>query len=163
MSTETKMVTPQHLTSLQLLYQIQKTYVLLDDYDQTILERFGLNSSQYRALLLFDQERGKRLTTISERLLLSKSTITRVIDELEENGWVERIPDPEDRRAQRVVLTPRGLQKRNQVCAAHQQALSELFHPLSSNEKECLEELLAKLCNYLQTSLDQQSIAELSL
>ncbi len=163
MSTETKAVTPQHLTSLQLLYQIQKTYVLLDDYDQTILERFGLNSSQYRSLLLFDQERGKRLTTISERLLLSKSTITRIIDELEESGWVERIPDPDDRRAQRVVLTPSGLHKRNQVCAAHQRALSELFHPLTANEKECLEELLAKLCNYLQTSLDQHSIVELSI
>ncbi len=46
------------------------------------------------------------MTVLGERLMLSKSTITRIVDQLEERSWVRRIPDPVDRRAQDVILTP---------------------------------------------------------
>lgn len=143
------------LMASQMLYRwIQKAYVLFDDYDRQTLERFQLNTSQYRTLLLFDEEGGKRLTTISKRLLLSKSTITRVIDELEDRGWVERIPDPEDRRAQRVVLTPDGIQKRREICEAHRQALDEVFQHFSESDRENFDSLLKNLCSSLQGTLN---------
>jgi hypothetical protein len=43
------------LVASQMLYRwIQKAYVLFDDYDRLSLERFQLNTSQYRTLLLFE-------------------------------------------------------------------------------------------------------------
>lgn len=142
------------LVASQMLYRwIQKAYVLFDDYDRRSLERFQLNTSQYRTLLLFENEEGKRLTTISDRLLLSKSTITRVIDELEDRGWVERVPDPEDRRAQRVVLTAEGRRKRLKICRAHQQALEDVFQRFSDRQQEDLDSLMQNLCQSLRLSI----------
>lgn len=141
-------------TSREHYQWIQKVYVMLDDYDRMILEEYHLNTSQYRTLLLLDDERGERLTTISDRLLLSKSTITRVIDELEYRNWVKRIPDPEDRRALRVVLTPLGLKKKKIVCDAHQQALDEVFQTLDRHQQEQLDGLLKSLYSCLQLSMD---------
>ena len=143
------------LEPAQIHYQwIQRVYVLLDDYDRVILEKHNLNKSEYRTLLLLDQSPGKRLTTISEKLLLSKSTITRVIDVLEGRGWVERIPDHVDRRALRVVLTAEGARRRDHVYQVHQRALDEIFQALDEGERESLDHLLKSLFTCLKSSMN---------
>ena len=144
---------PQKLSSLLLYRYIQNVYVLIDDYDRQVLDRFGLNTSQYRTLLHIEDTQGERLTTISDRLLLSKSTVTRVIDELEERQWVQRLADPEDRRAQRVVLTESGMGKREEIKAVHQKALDDVFRQFSPEEKKQLDDLLRDLTRHLETTL----------
>lgn len=139
----------------QLNYQwIQKVYVSLDDYDRRILEESGLTTSEFRTLLSLDEREGERLTAISERLLLSKSTITRVIDQLEERTWVERIPDPNDRRALRVVLTEKGVEERQRISRAHHLALSQVFQQLEEEERKNLCLILCSLFEILQDSLN---------
>lgn len=146
---------PSHNMSSILLYRyIQNVYVLMDDYDRHVLDRFGLNTSQYRTLLHIEQDQGERLTTISDRLLLSKSTVTRVIDELEERQWVKRLADPEDRRAQRVILTEFGIDKREEIKTVHKKALDGVFEQFSENEKKQLDVLLKDLSKHLETSLN---------
>lgn len=133
-------------TRLHQHYQlIQDLYVLIDDFDRQLLGEFDLNASQYRLLMQLDLEPGQRLTTLSDRLLLSKSTITRAVDQLEAIGWVERIADPDDRRAQRVVLTPAGVERRYEIAAAHKRLFDELFHVLTQDEQRQLKLLLGKL------------------
>jgi len=144
----------QNSSSLLLYRYIQNVYVLMDDYDRQVLDRFGLNTSQYRTLLHIEEKHGKRLTTISDRLLLSKSTITRVIDELEERQWVQRLADPEDRRAQRVILTKSGIDKREEIKAIHKKALDDVFTQFSTNEKKQLDDLLKDLSRHLESSLN---------
>jgi len=145
----------------QMLYRlIQKVYVLLDDYDRKTLERFELNSSQYRTLIFLGEKGGERLTTISNRLLLSKSSITRIIDDLEDREWVKRIPDPEDRRALRVVLTPNGARRRQQIINEHREAMDDIFQQFSLEEREELDRLLGKLFVYLQEGLDGNLLRE---
>jgi DNA-binding MarR family transcriptional regulator len=51
---------------------------------------------------------GARATDLSARSARSKQTVTRLIDELEQLGYVERQPDPQDRRGKIVVLTDFG-------------------------------------------------------
>lgn len=139
----------------QLNYQwIQKVYVSLDDYDRRILEESGLTPSVFRTLLSLDEREGEQLTAISERLLLSKSTITRVIDQLEERTWVKRIPDPNDRRALRVVLTEKGVEERQRISRAHHQALSQVFQQLEEEESKNLSMILSSLFEILQDSLN---------
>lgn len=142
-------------SSSQQNYQwIQKVYVSLDDYDRQILKESGLSNSEYRTLAILDRQEGERLTAISERLLLSKSTITRVIDGLEDRGWVERIPDPHDRRALRVVLTDKGAAERQRISWAHQEALDQVFQHLEEREQEYLRVILCSLFEILQDSLN---------
>jgi DNA-binding MarR family transcriptional regulator len=51
---------------------------------------------------------GARLTDLAERARLTKQSVGEIVTNLEELGYVERVPDPEDKRAKLVRLTPRG-------------------------------------------------------
>jgi DNA-binding MarR family transcriptional regulator len=55
-----------------------------------------------------DIEGGTRLTTIAARANITPQAVGELVDDLERLGYVVRQPDPDDRRAKRVVLTKRG-------------------------------------------------------
>lgn len=54
------------------------------------------------------KEQGLRLTEIAERGNMTKQSAGEVVDDLVARGYVERVPDPDDRRAKLVRLTERG-------------------------------------------------------
>src|SRR5918998_3837695 len=51
---------------------------------------------------------GDRLTALAERARMTKQAVGEVVSELEELGYVERVPDPDDGRAKIIRLTERG-------------------------------------------------------
>jgi DNA-binding MarR family transcriptional regulator len=55
-----------------------------------------------------DLEHGSRLTELAERSRLTKQAVGEAVAELEQKGYVERVPDPLDGRAKIIKLTPRG-------------------------------------------------------
>jgi DNA-binding MarR family transcriptional regulator len=57
-----------------------------------------------------DVEHGSRLTDLAERAGLTKQAVGEAVAELERLGYLERVPDPRDRRAKIIKLTPRGLE-----------------------------------------------------
>lgn len=136
---------------------IHDIYVLLDDGDRRVLSSFNLTTSQYGVLHLLDAEESHRLTTLSERLLCARSTITRIIDQLENDGLVRRIDDSEDRRAQRVVLTAEGLERLNRARANHEDSLERRMSILSAAEHQQLQSLLARLRDGLSAQLEEEN------
>jgi len=129
-------------------------YVLLDDGDHRVLAAFDLTPSQYAVLLLLDVHEGSRLTTVSDRLLLARSTITRIVDQLEKAGLVQRNSDPDDRRAQRVNLTAEGEARRKAAQEAHDQSVERRLSTLESAEQEQLRDLLDELRQSLRDQLE---------
>lgn len=124
-------------------------YVFLDAGDTVVLTEFQLSPTQYRLLFLLDATQGQNLIRLAERMLVARSTITRLIDQMEAKGLVQRVSDPNDRRAQRVALTPKGTSVRSQAFAAHEASLLQRFKVLTPHEQEALRGLLAKLRNSL--------------
>ncbi|MBI2892506.1 MAG: MarR family transcriptional regulator [Deltaproteobacteria bacterium] len=59
-------------------------------------------------LLSLWQEDGQKTTELGRRAGLEPSTMTGLLDRMERDALIERVADPDDRRAQRVRLTPRG-------------------------------------------------------
>jgi DNA-binding MarR family transcriptional regulator len=57
----------------------------------------------------YSEADGVRLTDIARQAGLTKPTVLAAVDDLERLGYVERAPDPADRRAKLVRLTPRGM------------------------------------------------------
>ena len=51
---------------------------------------------------------GTRLTDLAERAHMTKQSVGEVASDLEERGYVERVPDPSDGRAKIIRLTERG-------------------------------------------------------
>ena len=65
----------------------------------------GLTRSQWQVLYLLYQHDGQTQTQLAETLTIAKPPLGKVVDRLEEDGWVERRDEPKDRRAKRVFLT----------------------------------------------------------
>jgi len=65
----------------------------------------GLTRSQWQVLYLLYQHDGQTQTELAETLTMAKPPLGRVVDRLEEDGWVVRRDEPKDRRAKRVFLT----------------------------------------------------------
>ncbi|GAB4481704.1 MAG: MarR family transcriptional regulator [Anaerolineae bacterium] len=140
---------------------IHDIYVLLDDGDRRLLGEFNLTTSQYAVMRVLDMEKGQRLTTLSEKVLKSKSTVTRIIDQLEQAQLVKRNLDPHDRRAQRVVLTGSGADLLRQVQAAHAQSLHRRLAALDDRERAAFCRALKKLRASLAVDLGLQASYDL--
>jgi DNA-binding MarR family transcriptional regulator len=65
----------------------------------------GLTQAQWRALWLLSRHEGINQATLSDLLEIQPITVTRLLDRMEVEGWIERRPDPADRRAVRLHLT----------------------------------------------------------
>lgn len=135
---------------------IHDIYVLLDDGDRRVLEVTNLTPLEFAVLQRMDLTQGRRLTDVGGELLCVKSTITRLVDRLEEAGLVLRTPDPDDRRAQRVLLTERGDEVRRSAIALHDAAVERRLGLLSADEQGQLVDLLAKLRSGLFNDLAAQ-------
>jgi DNA-binding MarR family transcriptional regulator len=69
-----------------------------------------------------DIENGSRLTDLAERAGLTKQAVGEAATELERLGYAERVPDPTDKRAKIIKLTPRGLE----ACLTGRRLFSEI-------------------------------------
>ncbi|HUC01018.1 MAG TPA: MarR family transcriptional regulator [Solirubrobacterales bacterium] len=58
----------------------------------------------------FVHENGMRLTELAQRAGMTKQSIGEIVDDLEARGYVERVPDPADKRAKLIRLTEKGRQ-----------------------------------------------------
>ena len=69
------------------------------------LEGSSLTLAQARALVYAARHEGIRQSHLAEMLEILPITLTRLIDQLVEDGFVERRPDPNDRRAHQIFIT----------------------------------------------------------
>jgi DNA-binding MarR family transcriptional regulator len=75
-------------------------------FGQTVAIRFGLSESDIEALELLIDTGAATAGRLSELMGLSTGAVTRVIDRLEQSGYVRRVPDPADRRRVIVEVVP---------------------------------------------------------
>ena len=76
---------------------------------------------------------------------VTRATMTGLIDTLERDGLVKRVPDTDDRRVLSVVLTPKAQQLLRQVLPGHFQLMNTLMRSLSETECQKLVHLLNKI------------------
>ena len=69
-------------------------------------EQYNLTLAQARALLGVFRWQGIRQVDLADFMEIQPISLARLLDQLAENGWVERRPDPTDRRAFQLYLTP---------------------------------------------------------
>ena len=108
----------------------------------------GLTLSDYEVLLRLGRAPDRRLRRVdlAERVLLSPSGITRLLDGLERSGLVERAACSADRRVVYAVLTNAGLEKLRDASRSHLAQIDTLFRArLSDEELSDLTGLLARL------------------
>ncbi len=83
--------------------------------EDRIQEEMGLSQAEFNGLIVLDEDAALSGCAFAERMALSPSRGSRVLDRLVTNGYVKAIPGPEDRRAVVVSLTPRGRRAKGQI------------------------------------------------
>ena len=108
----------------------------------------GLTLSDYDVLvqLYFAPERALRRIDLARTVLLTASGITRLLDGLEREGWVEKRACATDARVTYAALTDDGIRKFEAASASHRADIDELFASnFSEDERAQLAELLGRL------------------
>lgn len=85
------------------------------------------NGAQGRILFVLWEQDGITISELSSKTGLAKTTLTGMLDRLEEMGHIQRISSPDDRRALKIVLTPqaKGLKSKYDAVSAE---MNEIFY-----------------------------------
>src|SRR5271154_5853479 len=124
---------------------------LLHDVSRLLRKRFdqrakslGLTRAQYHLLAHLARNEGINQAGLAEILEIEPITLTRLIDRMESGAWLERRPDPADRRARTLFLTDkaRAVFRRMRMIATglHDEAL----RGFSAEEREWLLDALVR-------------------
>jgi DNA-binding MarR family transcriptional regulator len=108
----------------------------------------GLTINDYEVLLRLAQapDRRMRRVDLAQSVLLTASGITRLLDGLEREGYVERAQCDTDRRVAYAVLTDAGGQKLREAAGTHLRGIQERFaERYSEQEIETLCDLLGRI------------------
>ncbi|MFJ5266035.1 MarR family winged helix-turn-helix transcriptional regulator [Streptomyces sp. NPDC088387] len=86
-----------------------------------------------------------RMADLAERLEVVPRAVTTLVDGLEANGKVRRVPDPHNRRVIRIELTDDGHKALRALREARRSAAEEILAPLGAEQREVLGGLLDTL------------------
>ena len=91
-------------------------------------------------------ERRLRMQELGDRVTISRSRVSRVVDELERAGYVERLPDPVDRRASFAAITPEGRAALRKAAPVYLAAVeAEFLSHLTDAEARSIERALDRV------------------
>jgi DNA-binding MarR family transcriptional regulator len=124
-------------------------------------QSMGLTRAQWRVLVHLAAREGVNQKALSEILEIDTVTLGRHIDNLERDGWLERRPDPTDRRAWQLHLlsAARPMLEKMEALAEETMALS--LNGLSSDDKAQFIKILSRIKDNLSsgTARKEQDVA----
>jgi len=106
----------------------------------------GITPARAHALIvLFNARRAIKARELARQLALSEATVSRFLRKMEEDGWVERTPDPEDRRAMLLQPTATARERFPELVEVSNQVLDDIYGALSSDEIQQLAEMVGRV------------------
>ncbi|MER5178754.1 MarR family transcriptional regulator [Streptomyces sp. NPDC002896] len=116
---------------------------------QSVLDEFDCSVEAWRVLDLLSDGRGHNMSAIADGVFLPMSSLTKIVDQLVDQNLVYRRIDPADRRRVLAQLTPRGLQRRQQMDRRMRADLGDVDPMFTEDDGEQLRTLLARLADAL--------------
>lgn len=102
----------------------------------------GLTRAQCRTLGYLARNEGINQAGLADLLEIRPMTLVRQVDRMEESGWIERRPDPADRRARRLFLTDKARPVLDRIWDVATKTQNEAFVRLSPEDAVRLINLL---------------------
>lgn len=118
------------------------------ELERELQAEHGMALTDYDVLvqLAAAEQRRLRMSELADRLLLSRSGVTRLVDRLVADGFVERVTCEDDRRGQWASLTDAGYERLRRASPTHLRGVAAHFlDRLSADELAELERMLGAL------------------
>ena len=110
----------------------------------------GARGYHYRVLSSLDEFGVASQANLGRSSNMDRSDVVAAVNELAEQGFVERSPDPDDRRRNLVSLTTAGERQLRRLDRALDTAQEELLEPLAAGDRDTLVRLLDQLLTHHQ-------------
>ncbi len=133
-------------TTMAAVTGLMRVQQIIQSAVDTALKPHGLTFARFEALTLLTFARQSRLPmrVMGERLQLHPTSVTNIVDRLEKDGLVERLPHPTDRRTTLVEITEECMRRREEATKAITDINFGLVG-LTQRQTEQLTELLTKV------------------
>ncbi len=122
---------------------IKNTWQKLSRYYNQQLAGFELSVPKALLLLEISPEVGENPKTLAAKLDLESSSMTGLLDRLEKKGFIERRPDPNDRRSILIFLTQSGITARQNIKALVEKLDRKVQEALSADDVKAFRRIIS--------------------
>jgi len=136
---------------------------MLRTYADQRARQFGISRAQWVVLMRLDRSEGLKQSELAEILDLSPISLTRLLDRLAENGLIERRDDPNDRRANRLYLTPAARPLLEQLSKFGNDMMDTVLDGLDGKANDRLLRDLALMKDNLRAAIGRNSTEQQSV
>ena len=130
---------------LPLLRELVRSYQAFENFSAPHIKSMNLTSPQFDVIATLANQPSMTCKTLGEKTLITKGTLTGILDRLEIKGIVERKVNEEDGRSQKIMLTLSGLEIFEHAFPNHMRHLEKAFNQLSPQEMINLTNSLKQL------------------
>ncbi|SMF40310.1 MarR family winged helix-turn-helix transcriptional regulator [Pseudogulbenkiania subflava] len=141
---------------LPVIRELVRAFQAFEQYSARHVRELGLTPPQFDVIATLGNTPGMSCKELSEKTLITKGTLTGVIDRLAEKGVVTRQERPEDRRSVFLSLTSAGEELFRQVFPAHCDYMHQAFSHCSRDQLQLWSNQLAGLKAVLNQALEKQ-------
>jgi DNA-binding MarR family transcriptional regulator len=110
----------------------------------------GLSPAQANILLWLHYHNSCDVTALAENMQVSAAAASQMVERMVQQGIVQRVESPSDRRTRQVHLTERGRQVVEETIAARQGWIKDLVKTLNEEQKTAVVKLLGELIQKAQ-------------
>src|SRR3954454_1062970 len=110
-----------------------------------VLEAHGLSMWGYSVLVALDRSAIRTQAALAEAIGADKTRIIAILDELQQNGLIERVADPEDRRARLLAITKKGRRVKEATQTAIQRGEERWLGTLSASDRATFLRVIQEL------------------
>ncbi|PSN10475.1 MarR family transcriptional regulator [filamentous cyanobacterium CCT1] len=130
---------------IPVMRELARTYQAFSAYSDAHVRQFDLTPAQFDVIATLGNTQGMTMGDIGEKTLITKGTLTGVVDRLVQKQLVQRETPADNRRSVVVQLTAAGQAVFEEAFPAHIAHIKECFEQLTPTELETLRGLLARL------------------
>ena len=127
---------------LPTLRNLVSTYQAFERYSAPHIKTMGLTMTQFDVIATLGNQPPMTCKELGEKTLVTKGTLTGVLERLEAKGIVERKINPEDGRSQMIGLTESGQTIFARIFPEHLEHLDQAFKKLSTEQLKQVEDSL---------------------
>ena len=154
---------PEQPTNREIGFNIIDVARMLRTYADQRARQFGISRAQWGVLVRLDRSEGLKQSELAEILDLQPISLTRLLDRLAENGLIERRADPNDRRANRLYLTPAARPVLEQLATLGLGMMETVLDGLDAKANERLLRDLTLMKDNLRAAIARNSTEQQSV
>lgn len=135
-------------------YSVISLFSILEKQVVDYLKPYNLSPSQFNALMIIKhigKENGLSQVDISDKLIVSASNMTRLLDKLKKEALIERYPQEHDRRVNLIKITTKGSQLLDTAWPGYISTIKMMTKNMEDNDLQTITKLLLKWFNCVES------------